>query len=90
MGLFVLAKPHMDSWNNPSPLLPIIRIDLIDKASLCLAVILETDMDVSLRLGMDLDDAEISSPFPGTQCQPDMRFVSHVPVLVLAELFFGR
>jgi hypothetical protein len=80
----------MDSRNDPGPLLPIIRIDLIDKAPLRLALILETDMDVSLGLGMDLDYAEISSPFPGTQCQPDVRFIGHVPVLVLVERFFGR
>jgi hypothetical protein len=73
----------MDSRNDPGPLLPIIRIDLIDKAPLRLPLILEADMDVSLGLGFDLDDAEINSRFPGTPCQPDVRFIGHVPVLVL-------
>jgi hypothetical protein len=50
-----------------------------------LALILEADMDVSLGLGFDLDDAEINSPLPGTPCQPDVRFIGHVPVLVLME-----
>jgi len=66
-----------------------MRIDLIDKAPLRLALILEADMDVSLGLGFDLDDAEVSSPFPGAPCQPDVRFIGHVPVLVLVERFFG-
>jgi hypothetical protein len=80
----------MDSRNDPGPLLPIIRINLIDKAPVRPALILETDMDVFLGLGMDLDDAEISSSFPGTPCQPDVRFIGHVAVLVLVECFFDR
>jgi len=77
----------MDSRNDPGPLLPVIWIDLIDKAPMRLALILETDMDISLGLGIDLDYAEISSPFPGTPCQPDVRFIGHVRVLVLMECF---
>ena len=85
MGLFVLAQPHVDSRDNPRPFLPVIWVDLIDKAPVRLALILEADMGVSLRLGFDLDDAEINSSFPGTPCQPDVCFIGHAPVLILVE-----
>jgi hypothetical protein len=68
----------MDSWDNPRPFLPVIWVDLIDKAPLRFALILEIDMDISLGLGVNLDDAEINSPFPRTPCQPDVRFIGHV------------
>jgi len=80
--LLAFAGRHMDSRSGAGPLLPVMRIDVIDYTHFQFARIFEADVAAERGLGVDVNHAEIDdSSLPGPGSKPDVRFVRHVLAL---------
>jgi hypothetical protein len=56
----------MNPGDDAGPLLPVIRVDLIDKTPPWLSLVFEAHLHLVLRLGVDRDRPEINSPLSRT------------------------